>query len=416
MSSPPVYEAGTFIASASLPAYSRRDHQHGGSRGSTEHIFSLKDQKNKIQPTLKLFSSAPTSASLPTFLEGDKINGSLALHIPRGEKICRVSIVVRGEILTGPQPQNKLCFLDILVPFWSKFAAGTVSPPLSGDCHWPFSIDIPKDVVLPDPAKPGTARTYALPQTFLERNSKASAHYYLSVQITRSALLFRENNELQTMFVYVPAVRPDPPSTLRQLAYQENMPIPGPEIDADGWYTCPMVTLKGTVFSNRKVEVRCILSLAKPLSYTRGSAIPCSLIYFCQDLQALNLLCTPTTVNLRLHRQVKCRLLSLGTPYTLTTDAIEESGRAVWWPANTGPPRQDGRRFDGEIHLPKGLKPTSTISHFTLKYFVVMLPFDVTGFSSANIAQPLIQQEVQIATIFAKGPRPRHYVPGNAAN
>jgi hypothetical protein len=98
MSSPPVYEAGTFLVSGSLPVYSPRapgrPPSHGGSRGSTEHIFSLKDQKNKMRATLKLFSSAPTSTSLPTFLEGDKIKGSLELNIPSNEKIAGVSILV----------------------------------------------------------------------------------------------------------------------------------------------------------------------------------------------------------------------------------------------------------------------------------------------------------------------------------
>lgn len=61
------------------------------------------------------------------------------------------------------------------------------------------------------------------------------------------------------MFVYVPALRPDPPSLLRQLAYQENTPIPGPEIDAEGWHTCPAVTVKGTVFNNRTAEVQCVV-------------------------------------------------------------------------------------------------------------------------------------------------------------
>ncbi|KAJ6570979.1 hypothetical protein DFH09DRAFT_1153490 [Mycena vulgaris] len=420
MSFPPVYDVGTFSASvSSLPAYTPRPHprQHGGSRGSTEHIFSLKEQKKKIRATLKLFSSATTPTSLPTFLEGDKIHGSLALHIHSGEKIAAVSVLVRGEILTGPLPQDRLCFLDIPVPLWSKSGGSSrdmASPSLSGDCHWPFSIDIPKEVVLADPARLGTVQPYVLPQTFFERVSKASVNYRLSVQISRDALLFRDNDSgLQTMFVYVPAVRPDPPSMYRQLAYQENIPVPGPETDADGWHTCSMATIKGTVFNNRQIEVQCVLSLSKPLSYTRGSVIPCSLKYVCHDLQALNLLCTPSASNVRLHRHVKCSLLGGRTVYTHTPHDLEESGRAVWWPANNAQRRQDSRTFEGEIHLAKNLKPTSVISHFTLKYFVVILPFDVAGFSSAA-AQPLLQQEVEIATVFAKGPKPRSYAPGSS--
>ncbi|KAJ7104416.1 hypothetical protein B0H15DRAFT_896895 [Mycena belliarum] len=404
---PPVYEEGAFSTSGHiLPPYSPRERPDGGSK-RTEHVFSLKDQKKKIRATLKLLSSAPTPASLPTFLAGDKINGSLTLHIPRSEKISEVSVLVRGEIVTGSQKQDRLCFLNIQIPLWSKGGGGT-SAALSGDCHWPFSLDIPKDVALEDYARPGNFRTYALPQTFLERHSNASAHYHLSVQIIRSSLL------LHTMFVYVPAVRPDPPSILRQVAYRNNISIPGPEIDRDGWHTCPTVNSKGTIFNIRKVEVQCSLSLAKPLAYTRGSVIPCSLTIFCQDQQVLNLLGSPSTLNVRLCRQVKCKSTSpaarTSNPLRFTADDVEESGRAIWWPKDDETGHPESRRFEGEIKLAKNLKPTSAISHFSLTYFVVMLPFEVTGFLPVN-TQPLIQQEVQIATIFAKGPRPRHYAP-----
>ncbi|KAJ7512871.1 hypothetical protein B0H11DRAFT_1947754 [Mycena galericulata] len=413
MSSPPIYEAGT-RTSALLPAYSSRDserHSEGGSRASTEHIFSPTDGTTKTRGTLRLFSSASTPASLPTFLEGDQITGSLSLNVFR-EKIVGLTILIRGEITIGPQRQHRLRFLNVATPLWSK-AEGRLGEMVtlpSGDCSWPFSIDIPKEVIIPDPDNPGAVRSYSLPQTFLERNTRASAHYSISVQIVRSGIFSREDNEHETMFVYVPALRPDPPSPLRQLAYQENAPIPGPEIDQDGWHTCPPVILKGTVFNDRKVEVQCVLSLSKPLSYTRGSVIPCSIIYTCRDVQALNLLCTPSATNVCLHRQVKCRSLSLRIGSSLAVDDVEEISRAVWWPARSGPQYQDSRKFEGEIHLPKHLKPTSAISHFTLQYFVVILPIKVTGFVSAD-PHPLIQQEVQIATIFAKGPRARHYAP-----
>ncbi|KAJ6453212.1 hypothetical protein C8R47DRAFT_261805 [Mycena vitilis] len=415
MSFPPVYEA----ASDSLPAYSprggNRRHRSGGTGGSTEHVFSLEDKKNKIHATLRLFSSAPTSNSLPTFLEGDKMNGSLELNVSNNEKIAGVSVFVRGEITTGPQRRDRSCFLDIQIPLWSKAESAGTALALSRGCSLPFSFEIPKHVVLPDPESSGAVRSYVLPQTFLERTAKVSAHYYLSAQIIRSSFLFREYPELQTMFVYVPAIRPDPPSPLRKLAYQQNTPPPGPESDAQGWQTFPPVTVKGTVFNNRTVEVQCLFSLCKPvrvfvcatgrltffqLAYTRGSVIPCSVTYFCSDLQALNLLCTPTSIDVRLHRQVRCTSI---TPGGRGVDDMEESGRAVWWPVNDA---RDGRSFSGEIHLAKTLKPTSAISAFALKYFVVVMPFQATGFSSST-TESLIRQEVQIATIFPRGPKPR---------
>ncbi|KAJ7162909.1 hypothetical protein C8R46DRAFT_330951 [Mycena filopes] len=417
MPSPPIYNIGASGSTTSPPAYTPRDTTPalGGSRGSTEHIFHLEDKKHKIRATLRLLSSASNPAALPTYLEGDKINGSLELNMPSSEKIAKVLILVCGEITSGAHRRDK--FLDISVPLWSKTAGNSPSP-LHSECRWPFSIQIPRAVVLPDFERPGSVRTYTLPQTFLERSARVSAHYLICAQISRS--LFREDDELQTMFVYVPALRPEPPSLLRQLAYQENTPLPGPETDREGWQTLPMVTLRGTVFNDRSIEVQCVFSLSKPLSYTRGSIIPCSITYLCRDLQALNLLCTPRTIDVRLRRQVNYHtsLSPAGTwggdsaPVRSVSD-VEDSGRGIWWQVDNKPRRQGSAfvtQFEGEIRLAKSLKPTSVISHFSLTYFVVVMPFTVTGFSSAD-TQPLIRQEVNIGTIFAKGPRPRSYAP-----
>lgn len=59
------------------------------------------------------------------------------------------------------------------------------------------------------------------------------------------------------MFIYVPATKPDPPSPLRQLAYQENSPLLGPDGDPEGWKVFPSVKIRGRIFSARDVELRC---------------------------------------------------------------------------------------------------------------------------------------------------------------
>ncbi|KAK0462987.1 uncharacterized protein EV420DRAFT_1147723 [Desarmillaria tabescens] len=59
---------------------------------------------------------------------------------------------------------------------------------------------------------------------------------------------FREMN-IPTTFGYMLVIRPDPPSIFRQLAYQENSPLPGPEVDPDGWQPLPPALLKGTIYS-----------------------------------------------------------------------------------------------------------------------------------------------------------------------
>lgn len=98
MSFPPVY-GGTFSVSqsvTSLPAYTARDRPStaGVVRELTEHEFDIKDKKKKPWATLKLRSNARSSASLPTFLEGDKITGSVTLDLSSSEKILGVSLLV----------------------------------------------------------------------------------------------------------------------------------------------------------------------------------------------------------------------------------------------------------------------------------------------------------------------------------
>ncbi|KAJ7077165.1 hypothetical protein B0H15DRAFT_862630 [Mycena belliarum] len=420
MSFPPVY-GGPFSVSpsvASLPAYTahERPRTAGAVRQLTEHLFEIKDKKKKAWATLKLTSHARSTTSLPTFLEGDKITGSVTLNLTNSEKILGVSILIRGSMIAGPNPHDRLCFLDKTTPLWLK---GMPNPEdsilpdgrLSGDYHWQFSVALPKEVALPDPeGKHGAYKTYHLPQTFLERSTRASVCYELFVHIERS--VFRVDNKLQTMFVYVPAIRPDPPSQSRQLAYRQNGPILGPDADPEGWLSLPMVSITGTVFNTRRVNIKCQLSLAKPLSYTRGSVIPCSLTYACDDPQALELVCTPATTNVCLQRQVDFSPAPAAAEYALrdsTSHSLLEISRAVWWPVHDG--RGLGScRLDGEIHLPKSLKPSSTISHFRISYHVTLLPFEVTGFAM-QAAKPALKQEVQIATMFPKGPKPRMYTP-----
>ncbi|KAK7033382.1 hypothetical protein R3P38DRAFT_2922387 [Favolaschia claudopus] len=428
MSFPPLY-GGTFSVSqsvTSLPAYSARDRPStaGAVRELTEHTFELKDKKKKPWATLRLKSSARSSTSMPTFLEGERITGSVTLDLSNSEKILGVSILVRGHIVTGPSHRDRACFLDVSTPLWLKgmadprdIASGSqFNGKFSGDYHWPFAISLPKEVVLPDPAgKNGDVRSYHMPQSFLERTVRASVIYELCVHIARSA--FRVDNNLQTMFAYVPAIRPESPSRGRQLAYRQNGPIPGPDLDPEGWHTLRPAWVTGTVFNARRVEIKCVLSLAKPLSYTRGSVIPLSLIYSSNDAQALSLVCTPTTTNMCLQRQITYTQASNVAEYSVRSISVEpppdfvvEVTRAVWWPVDDG--RGPGSsRFDGEIHLSKSLKPSSNISHFSIVYSVVMLPFQVTGFAAHTSPPTLLKQDIEIATIFPKGPKPRIYSP-----
>ncbi|KAF7316705.1 hypothetical protein HMN09_00403600 [Mycena chlorophos] len=418
---------GTFSVAGSvtsLPAYTAHTHRPrtaNAAREPTQHVFEIKDKKDKAWATLNLSSSARSTSSLPVVLEGEPITGSVSLDISNGDKnILGITVRVRGSVLTGPSEIERRLFLDVTTPLWLKGVStpgNTSSKKLSGDSNWPFSISLPTEVVLPDPdpkARNGAVRTYKLPQTFSERTTRVSVIYELYVHIARS--MFRVDDKLQTMFVYVPALRPEPPSPLRQMAYRQNGPVPGPDMDPNGWQQLSAVSISGKIFNNRRLTMSAVLSLAKPLSYTRGSVIPLSIAFSCGDTQALNLVCTPTTINVVLQRSTSFSPPRAGAefprgeiPHIPNGSRVIDINRAVWWPVAVEDAAHN-RRFDGELHLPKTLKPSSSVPHFNLSYRIVLFPcLPVTGFvsDSSKATAPLLLQEVEIATIFPRGPKVR---------
>ena len=76
------------------------------------------------------------------------------------------------------------------------------------------------------------------------------------------------------MFSYVPLIRPDAPSLLRQLAYQANSPLLGPGADPDGRHQVPSSTVKGTVFKDREVQVSCVVRKLYFKSITEPNPLP----------------------------------------------------------------------------------------------------------------------------------------------
>jgi hypothetical protein len=58
-------------------------------------------------------------------------------------------------------------------------------------------------------------------------------------------------------------MKPDSMSMVRQLAYQQNCPLVGPDGDPDGWHTLQPVVVSGTLFGERTVEVKYTVSSYK---------------------------------------------------------------------------------------------------------------------------------------------------------
>ncbi|KAJ3872795.1 hypothetical protein F5051DRAFT_444863 [Lentinula edodes] len=445
----------------SLPAYTRRlSPPSRAHRQLTEHVVELSsDNTNKrAKPwaTLRVYSKAP-AGSLPTFLEGETITGSVTLnsdmsnsrHVSCVKVIVSFSLVeekgqeevsatsdltegfrplcptVRGELSSGVLEVDRITFLETSTTLWTKDADAT----RRNGMYWPFSIHLPGEIMAPSGTM-NDVRAYPLPPTFMERKTRACIRYNLIVHISRSK--FREDGNLQLTWIYTPTRKPEPPSPLRQLAYQENSPLLGPQADPKGWYTLPSAKVYGTLFKNRIVEVTLKLSLAQPLSYTRGTVIPLSLMLSSIDSQALDLLSSRQALTVRLRRKVSYKraqnLAEINAPWTsvIPTEPTVDFVDAVWWQRpgslnlnETGPlpvTTRLYRELEGEILLPKSLKPTFHISHFGIEYYVVMLPFDTTGFVPSTPAQkfhngPILEQRVEIVTMFPKGPRPISHSP-----
>ncbi|KAK0446292.1 hypothetical protein EV421DRAFT_1933470 [Armillaria borealis] len=413
-----------------LPAYTQHRPGDDVSTLSTYHRYEIYTSKWKAWATLALQSRAISADRIPLFWQGDNIAGSLTLDIDKQDSIKMIKITMQGKLLTG-QSSDSWVFLEETKVLWVR---GMRNPRVSsssfnedhrgkmvGKYVWDFSLPIPAQVITP----PGSSSSmnsqgsgpFRLPQTVLEWNIRAGIQYELFVSIKRSRLHLTSSS---TMFGYVPLIRPNAPSLLRQLAYQENSPLLGSDADPDGWQRVSSFTVKGTVLKDREVQVNCVVSLAKPLCYTRGTVIPCFITLTSADTQALNLLAIPSCIPIRLRRHVTDyspdfapnSLTEFRQPNTMNIPkrwkvTSEDLGTGVWRPV-----REDGqehsKRLNGEIKLSQNLS-TCVIGNFMVQYSVVVLPFSATAFVSKDSEEPLAEFDVEIATAYASGPRPLTY-------
>lgn len=78
-----------------LPPYTRRHTLHQpvqvAPREPTEHVYQINDGK----VALRIYSSAKSSKSLPTFFEKENITGQLEIAAERGDSIHAIFITVR---------------------------------------------------------------------------------------------------------------------------------------------------------------------------------------------------------------------------------------------------------------------------------------------------------------------------------
>jgi len=148
--------------------------------------------------------------------------------------------VTAGTILVGQEEHQ---FLVIEKELWSPATAlrgSKVSKLEEGHYVWPFEFILPEEVEVLDQKE---KKTFSLPPSFTERASPAYINYKITVFVRRGALGANQScvlsealhinrlivRSLKTEFAYLPITRPDLPSPILQMAYQENFPLIGPD-------------------------------------------------------------------------------------------------------------------------------------------------------------------------------------------
>ncbi|KAJ7285160.1 hypothetical protein C8J57DRAFT_1290590 [Mycena rebaudengoi] len=391
-----------------------------------EYTYSLFNKIEQPWAVLSLLGDTEYSKSAPAFAEGSNVTGEVRLDLESGDPIHSVVLSLRGSIITGATPSEIFPFLELPTTLWSRSMGDPRNPQamtgdkwtqkLRGKYVWPFSISVPSQVSLRD-------EVFRLPQTFFERHTRARIEYEITVRFIRTKL--RSDHRLTATLYYMPISRPAPPSRLRQFAYQHNTALLGPDSDPEGWQTFPSVRARGRLIGSGPIDAKCILSLAKPLCYTRGTVIPCGLVIECGDSQVLELLSAPDAPVARLRRAVrfhtgeKAAANSGDVPHQYVwKEELDHSELATWWPAADRTLELDStdeialnsfrRLLKGEIHLRHDLITSSSIANFRIEYSVVLFPFGPSGYESFD-SEPLLIEPVEIASEFASGPRPLAY-------
>ncbi|KAJ7680810.1 hypothetical protein DFH06DRAFT_1164245 [Mycena polygramma] len=404
------YEAlisSSHAAPSDLPVYTRRPTPPPAATQveRQEFPYHIKNRSGVPWATITIQGDARLTRRLPTIRQGSSLVGSVKLNLRSAETIQAVCILVKGEILDGGPTSAPINLLEIKHTLWSA-AEGDPNAPaensngkgvlkLKGDYQWQYTIPIPTTVT-----KDG--ETFRLPHTFLDRHGSFSVRYSAELRIVRGKL--RSDDKLNCPFAYFSMKQPGPPSALRQLAYQENSPLFGPEADPEGWHTLRS-SVKGTVFSSHMIDVKLTFSLANPLSYTRSASIPCALTIESPDRQALDLLSAPSSCMVYLERQIH-------ENKEAWRNTVEACGQAVFWPSTEGASSDSSHRrhLMGEIHLRASLYPSSSALGFAVEYAVVVFPFQAAGFKPLDYS-PVLRHGVELTTRYAPGPRQRTYTP-----
>ncbi|KAF6749008.1 hypothetical protein DFP72DRAFT_553185 [Ephemerocybe angulata] len=427
--SPPSYQgtgvsrmyrrSGRRLSHQPLPAYGQavaldsqragEDASHHGGVGRHQQEFYIRSGSGhdaRVWATLKVDGRAEASTlgserpagRVPKFCGGDAISGTIALDLEKPLTINSITLTLRGRYITGFLEEGAFVFLNQVTPIWDKNAGDPRLPhpspldfdgskktkfnaKLEGSYTWPFSLHFPTEIVLP--TRSGPQQVIQTPQSFLERGIGANIQYQLVMHITHG--MFKANSKLQVGIQYEPTLSPPPASFLRQQAYLQGGFLLPPSEDPTGWHPLPDTCFRHH-YKAADLDLNFTLSLAQPLSYTRGTTIPCFLSLSANsdaqtDLPSLLLSNSRAAFELQLKRRVTFLPDAGAANALLSSKAIqlrnaeECVANAVWWlPAALEGAQSAWQCYlEGEIHLPTDLSPSCQARLFSVQYLITLV-------------------------------------------
>ncbi|KAI0368609.1 hypothetical protein BV20DRAFT_968964 [Pilatotrama ljubarskyi] len=431
---PPAYPAGNFavapqldISQPALPRYSPSTATIWDvPPPDQEHSFCLTAKKTGERwLTLSVMSRAASAAEPPTFYQGASIAGSLKLELDKKEFIDEISLALYGRLSIFSHSTANFFYMSKTVYSAAEKNSDAGSSPtpflkrgrLKGRYEWPYSLRLPKGVSILSSitAHGATEReNYRMPPSFSDEQSSVHVQYSLVVRVNRGG--FKTGSKLTVPLTYIPLARPSPPTILRQLAYQEDHPLVGPDGDPDGWKALGPISVDGVLFKTMSVEAECKLHVSKPLTYARGGIIHLLISICCGNRQFLDLI-TPQSVRVALIQRLTFGDAPQTTRFserltTHTTVKTYERAFASWWRNSSESQGESTKTFAGELLVPDNLVPACQILHYGHGYELAFCTLSAVGFTPA-VAQKkaLLSVPVGIVTAFAQGPRPRPYRP-----
>ncbi|PPR04013.1 hypothetical protein CVT24_010506 [Panaeolus cyanescens] len=350
----------TIVLRSSLISTPKGD-DNAGRLGEEVYTHSQSVRAGKPWVTLHMYtpkSRAPRRPTLPRAYGGQPFEGIVELNTDKAVSIQEIKLTVEGRLILGARSEANSTFLNFSIPLWTNprevNGKKMNSKKFSGYHAFPFSFTFPTEMngtlnvrgplaasasherIDPFPLTGNSARAISfvsqnanleresrqanrcnstsLPPSFLMRGVSVTVQYEINLQISHG--IFRAETRITSGITYVPTITPPALPLGLRLAYDlkntgpsdlddHGVVVPSPIADPKSWLALPAISLRGAVVDiNKPVVATCILYIAKPLSYNRGTHIPLFLSISGDDSRVLNTLCTPLTPRVRLSRKI----------------------------------------------------------------------------------------------------------------